>query len=106
MSLRICQALFFKVQFSPAQAKLKVNGTIIEPDSSGNFDVNFDLFKSGGGKKESERIGVPLLGEIPLAQEIMEASDGGIPLALRDKDISASNLYSRLAEKIQTILGK
>ena len=96
----------FQGSVSPAQAKLKVNGTIIEPDSSGNFDVKFDIFKSGGGKKESERIGVPLLGEIPLAQEIMEASDSGIPLALQDKDSSASNLYSRLAEKIQTILGK
>ena len=62
--------------------------------------------KSGGGKKESERIGVPLLGEIPLAQEIMEASDSGIPLALQDNNSSASNLYSSLAEKIQTILGK
>ena len=96
----------FQGSVSPAQAKLKVNGTIIEPDSSGNFDVKFDIFKSGGGKKESERIGVPLLGEIPLAQEIMEASDSGIPLALQDNNSSASNLYSRLAEKIQTILGK
>ena len=96
----------FQGSISPAQAKLKVNGTIIEPDSSGNFDVKFDIFKSGGGKKESERIGVPLLGEIPLAQEIMEASDSGIPLALQDNDSNASNLYSRLAEKIQTILGK
>ena len=81
----------FQGSISPAQAKLKVNGTIIEPDSSGNFDVNFNIFKSGGGKKESERIGVPLLGEIPLAQEIMEASDSGIPLALQDKNSSASN---------------
>jgi len=96
----------FQGSVSPAQAKLKVNGTIIEPDSSGNFDVNFDLFKSGGGKKESERIGVPLLGEIPLAQEIMEASDSGIPLALQDKNSSTSNLYNRLAEKIQAILEK
>ena len=28
----------FQGSISPAQAKLKVNGTIIEPDSSGNFD--------------------------------------------------------------------
>ena len=58
------------------------------------------------GKKESERIGVPLLGEIPLAQEVMEASDSGIPLAFQDKNNSISDLYDELAKKIQTILKK
>ena len=96
----------FEGLISPAEATLKINGSIIEPDSSGKFNINFNIFKSGGGKKESERIGVPLLGEIPLAQEIMEASDSGIPLVFQDKNNSISDLYDELAKKIQTILKK
>lgn len=96
----------FEGSISPPEATLKINGSIIEPDSSGKFNINFNIFKSGGGKKESERIGVPLLGEIPLAQEIMEASDSGIPLAFQDKNNSISELYDELAKKIQTILKK
>ena len=96
----------FEGLISPAEAALKINGSIIEPDSSGKFNINFNIFKSGGGKKESERIGVPLLGEIPLAQEVMEASDSGIPLAFQDKNNSISDLYDELAKKIQTILKK
>ena len=96
----------FEGLISPAEAALKINGSIIEPDSSGKFNINFNIFKSGGGKKESERIGVPLLGEIPLAQEIMEASDSGIPLVFQDKNNSISDLYDELAKKIQTILKK
>lgn len=96
----------FKGSISPPEATLEINGSIIEPDSSGKFNINFNIFKSGGGKKESERIGVPLLGEIPLAQEVMEASDSGIPLAFQDKNNSISDLYDELAKKIQTILKK
>ena len=96
----------FEGSISPPEATLEINGSIIEPDSSGKFNINFNIFKSGGGKKESERIGVPLLGEIPLAQEVMEASDSGIPLAFQDKNNSISDLYDELAKKIQTILKK
>ena len=96
----------FEGSISPPEATLEINGSIIEPDSSGKFNINFNIFKSGGGKKESERIGVPLLGEIPLAQEVMEASDSGIPLAFQDKNNSISDLYNELAKKIQTILKK
>ena len=96
----------FEGSISPPEATLEINGSIIEPDSSGKFNINFNIFKSGGGKKESERIGVPLLGEIPLAQEVMEASDSGIPLAFQDKNNSISDLYDGLAKKIQTILKK
>ena len=96
----------FEGSISPPEAILEINGSIIEPDSSGKFNINFNIFKSGGGRKESERIGVPLLGEIPLAQEIMEASDSGIPLVFQDKNNSISDLYDELAKKIQTILKK
>mgnify|MGYP001464817239 CR=1 FL=1 len=96
----------FKGSISPAQAELNINGLNIEPDSSGKFNIKFNIFKSGGGKKESERIGVPLLGQIPFAQEIMEASDSGMPLALQDENNSVSHLYDKLAKQIQTILEK
>ena len=38
----------------------------LELDIDGNFTLNIDIFKKDGGQKESERLGVPLLGKIPL----------------------------------------
>ena len=72
--------------------------------TNGNFNINISIFKSGGGEKESERIGVPLLGKIPLSQEIMGASDIGVPLTSKDTFNGITQLYIDIANKIQSIV--
>ena len=42
------------------------------------------IFGEGGAKHLAERMGVPLLGEIPLVQSVREAGDVGRPAALQD----------------------
>jgi len=42
------------------------------------------IFGEGGGKHLAERMGVALLGEIPLVQSVREAGDVGRPAALQD----------------------
>ena len=42
------------------------------------------IFGKEGGRKLAEKLGVPLLGQIPLIQGICESSDSGHPVALGD----------------------
>jgi ATP-binding protein involved in chromosome partitioning len=46
-----------------------------------------EIFGSGGGKKESERAGVPLLGQIPLEGRITSSGDSGDPVALSEEGV-------------------
>ena len=63
-------------------------------DDKGAFTVTIDLFKKGGGERESQRLGVPLLGKIPLSQAIMDSTDSGAPITFSLPDTSASKIFS------------
>ena len=39
-----------------------------------------EVFSDGGARRKAEELGVPFLGEIPLAVDIREASDAGAPI--------------------------
>ena len=67
---------------------------------AGKFSFIMDLFKKGGGEKESERLGVPLLGKIPLSEDIMSSTDAGTPLAAADPVSSLGQIYLDIAEKL------
>lgn len=73
----------------------------VEVDSGGQFRVELDLFKRGGGLAESRRLKVPLLGEIPVSQELMESCDEGIPLVIKDPNSPISETFFSIAEKLQ-----
>ena len=44
----------------------------------------YHIFGKGGGEREAKRLGVPLLGQIPLELSVREAGDEGHPIALDD----------------------
>lgn len=73
-------------------------------DEKGKFQITIDLFKKGGGEKESKRLGVPLLGKIPLSQSIMDSTDAGTPLTFLSSEISESKLFSQIVSKIDNEL--
>jgi ATP-binding protein involved in chromosome partitioning len=50
----------------------------------------FTIFGEGGGQLLADELDVPLLGKIPLQEELRVASDEGLPLVLRDPDAPAS----------------
>jgi ATP-binding protein involved in chromosome partitioning len=50
----------------------------------------FTIFGEGGGQLLSDELDVPLLGKIPLQEELRTAADEGEPLVLRDPDAPAS----------------
>ena len=72
----------------------------VTTDEEGNFSFPVDLFKSGGGAEESERLGVPLLGKIPISLEIMSATDGGKPIILSDPQSTVSEIFRDIAVNI------
>ncbi len=76
------------------------DGNRVEIDDDGNFNLQVDLFKRGGGKQESSRLGVPLLGTIPFAQEIMEATDAGMPIVLKYPHSAITEIYKSIADNL------
>lgn len=72
----------------------------VTTDEEGKFSFPVDLFKSGGGAEESERLGVPLLGKIPISLEIMSATDGGKPIILSDPQSTVSEIFRDIAVNI------
>lgn len=56
------------------------------------------IFGHGGVRAEAEKIGVPFLGELPLALEVREAGDSGTPAALLGG--AAAEAYAALAARL------
>ena len=75
-------------------------------DDNGNYELRLDLFKKGGGLSESERLGIPLLGQIPISNDIVSATDDGEPLILKSPEHDASKVYASIIDKMTTILDK
>jgi len=65
----------------------------IAPDGS-----RHEIFGSGGGERESARLGVPLLASLPLDPTIRIASDSGIPLVVSAPGTSLTEHFSRVAK--------
>jgi ATP-binding protein involved in chromosome partitioning len=65
-----------------------------------------DIFSAGGGRREAEKLGTELLGEIPLDMVIRETSDGGQPVVVSHPDSDHAKAYLRIAEHVwQKITG-
>jgi ATP-binding protein involved in chromosome partitioning len=50
----------------------------------------FTIFGEGGGQLLADELDVPLLGKVPLSEELREGADTGMPLVLSDPDAPAS----------------
>ena len=85
---------------------IKIDGIddAIKVNPDGSFSININLFKSGGGLKESKRLDVPLLGQIPISIEMMHSTDTGKPIILSNPQEPVSNLFRDIAKKIQSQL--
>jgi ATP-binding protein involved in chromosome partitioning len=55
------------------------------------------IFSQGGGRKASQELGAPFLGEIPLDGEICEGGDDGRPIVVRNAASPVAERFRRLA---------
>ena len=63
--------------------------------------VKYHLFGEGGGRREADRLGVPLLAEIPLDIPTREGGDSGRPIALMPPAISSTSaVFHELARRV------
>ena len=92
--------LVIEGEVDTAVSTIQINGSLVQVNHAGKFSFIMDLFKKGGGEKESERLGVPLLGKIPLSEDIMSSTDAGTPLAAADPVSSLGKIYLDIAEKL------
>lgn len=67
----------------------------IAPDGS-----RHEIFGSGGGQKEADRLGVPFLGSLPLDPAIRIASDSGTPIVVSAPASSTSEILASVATEL------
>jgi ATP-binding protein involved in chromosome partitioning len=60
-----------------------------------------DIFGHGGARHEAERLGVPFLGEVPLALEIREKSDAGLPVVASEPDGPHAQAFRAVAARVR-----
>ncbi len=75
---------------------------IIE-NMSGYVDPNGErhqIFGEGGGQQLADKLNVPLLGKVPLEEDLREASDTGEPLIVSNPDAPAAQAIDRAARGI------
>ncbi|MBJ82380.1 MAG: sodium:proton antiporter [Acidimicrobiaceae bacterium] len=63
----------------------------------GDDGKRYDIFGSGGGEALAEELGVPLLGQIPLLQELREGGDTGRPITVADPDSETAKVFAEMA---------
>ena len=63
-----------------------------------------EIFRRGGGLKESERLGIPLLGRIPLESAVCDAGDAGVPVVVGEPDGRAGQEFRQVAAAVVDVL--
>ncbi len=61
----------------------------------------YDIFGSGGGEREAERLRVPLLGTVPLDIETREAGDRGMPIMIEQPEHPVSKVFATIADQLR-----
>ncbi|MEM7095535.1 MAG: Mrp/NBP35 family ATP-binding protein [Actinomycetota bacterium] len=67
---------------------------------TGDDGKRYELFGSGGGQELAEKVGVPLLGQVPLTPDLREGADHGRPLVATDPSSEAGAVFAEMAERI------
>jgi ATP-binding protein involved in chromosome partitioning len=65
-----------------------------------------EIFRRGGGQKESERLGIPLLGHIPLDPVVCDTGDTGMPLVLSHPETPAAEEFMAIAATVTELLSR
>jgi ATP-binding protein involved in chromosome partitioning len=63
-----------------------------------------DIFAHGGARHEADALGVPFLGEVPLALTIREHSDSGRPIVVAEPDGPHAQAYREIATRVKAAL--
>ncbi len=98
---RVAQRAAFMAQ----KVNLEVRG-VIENMSwfTGDDGKRYELFGAGGGDELATRLGVPMVGQVPLVPELRAGSDSGRPIVAVEPESEAAEVFGRIAERIDVEL--
>ena len=65
-------------------------------------DRRYYLFGQGGARKLAEELGVPLLGEVPIEEQLRESGDRGKPIVVAEPESASAKAFQRIAEETIT----
>jgi ATP-binding protein involved in chromosome partitioning len=95
-------AEMFKQVNAPLMGIVENMSFFICPDCGKSIEV----FRRGGGQKESDRLGIPLLGRIPLDPVICDTGDLGAPLVLSHPETQAAEEFKAIAAAVTALLSQ
>ena len=61
-----------------------------------------EIFAHGGGRKISERLGVPFLGEIPIDPQVRKTGDEGRPIVQSEPSSAAAQAFFAIADRLRS----
>ncbi|MFN8039929.1 MAG: Mrp/NBP35 family ATP-binding protein [Acidimicrobiales bacterium] len=98
---RVAQRAAFMAQ----KVNLEVKG-VIENMSwfTGDDGKRYEIFGEGGGAELAERLGVPLVGQVPLVTALREGGDSGDPIVADDPESEAGAAIRAIAERVDVEL--
>ncbi len=65
--------------------------------------VRYDIFGAGGGQREAERLGVPLLGQVPIDIPTREAGDRGKPVVAAEPEGAIAKAFVAIAQQLRAV---
>jgi ATP-binding protein involved in chromosome partitioning len=60
----------------------------------------YNIFGEGGGAREAERLGVPLLGQVPIDIATRESGDRGLPITLAEPESAVARTFVEIARRL------
>jgi ATP-binding protein involved in chromosome partitioning len=97
----VAQSVARRAAEMAAKVDLEVLGVIENMSGFTTPDgERFTIFGEGGGQLLADELDVPLLGKVPLQEELREHADSGSPLAIADPDAPASQAIRAAARGI------
>jgi ATP-binding protein involved in chromosome partitioning len=95
------QKVAVRVANMARRSYLKVLGVLENmTDFTCEHGETYQLFGAGGGQALATDLGVPLLGQVPLAPAVGKANDEGRPLAMAAPDSPAGQVFAAVADRI------
>jgi ATP-binding protein involved in chromosome partitioning len=60
----------------------------------------YNIFGEGGGAREAKRLGVPLLGQVPIDMATRESGDRGLPITLAQPESAVARTFVEIARRL------
>jgi ATP-binding protein involved in chromosome partitioning len=62
--------------------------------------TKYQVFGEGGGQELADQLDVPLLGQVPLVEELREGGDDGNPIVVANPGDEAAQAFFSIAQRI------